>query len=124
MPRTWVLLAIVALILSVGGIWGLHTWYNHNLSSVSTSQKTVFFTVNSGDSKHLIALNLKKAGLIRSVGAFETYLRGNEVQILQAGTYVLNPSMDVKHIVHALAAGDVAKDLLTILPGKLSLIHI
>lgn len=118
MPRTWVLLAIVALILSVGGIWGLHTWYDHNLSPVSNSQKAVFFTVNSGDSKHLIALKLKKAGLIRSTGAFETYLRGNEVQILQAGTYALTPSMDVKHIVRALAVGDVAKNLLTILPGK------
>lgn len=116
--KTWILLAAATIILFVGGVWTLHAWYNHNLSPVSTSHKTVFFTVNSGDSKHTIALNLKKAGLIRNTGAFETYLRGNEVRILQAGTYILTPSMDTKQIVHALAVGDVAKNLLTILPGK------
>ncbi|HEX5448360.1 MAG TPA: endolytic transglycosylase MltG, partial [Candidatus Saccharimonadales bacterium] len=62
---------------------------------------------------------LKQDNLIRSTSAFETYVRGNELfSSLQAGTYALSPSMSVQKIVEKLSNGDVAKNLLTILPGK------
>jgi UPF0755 protein len=45
-------------------------------------------------------------------------LRSNEVDILQAGTYSLSPSMSVSEITDKMVKGDVTKNLLTILPGK------
>lgn len=108
-----------SLLLVIGGVWSLRTWYYHNLGPVSQSQQVTYFTVESGDSLHLIAKNLKQAGLIRNSRIFETYVRGNALyDNLQAGTYVLSPSMSSQEIVNLLVGGKVAKDLLTILPGK------
>jgi UPF0755 protein len=57
--------------------------------------------------------------LIRSSKAFETYVRSNELNDkLQAGTYVLTPSLSTGDIVRKMVIGDVAKNLITILPGK------
>jgi UPF0755 protein len=78
-----------------------------------------YFTVEPGQALHQISVNLKKEGLIRSSGAFETYVRGKEyADKLQAGTYSLNPSLSVQQVVEKMINGDQAKNLLTILPGK------
>lgn len=114
----WAVIVAVIAVIGVGSVLTLHGWYVHELRPVSSSQANVFFTVNQGDTKHQIATNLKHAGLIRSSSAFETYVRGNDVQILQAGTYSFNKSLSVQQMVHAMITGDVAKNLLTILPGK------
>jgi UPF0755 protein len=116
--RLFMLLALAIVAIAVAGVATLRIWYANNLSPVSDSAKSVYFTVESGNSKHEIAVNLKRQDLIRSSKAFETYLRSNEVDILQAGTYSLSPSMDVKTIVNKMAKGEVTRNLLTILPGK------
>ena len=116
--KTWsITLAIISLLL-FGGIWSLRSWYNRNLQPVSSSQTTAYFTVSPGDTRNQIATNLEQAHLIRSAKAFENYVRSNEIQNLQAGTYTLSPSMGVKKIVSIISGGEVAKNLLTILPGK------
>jgi UPF0755 protein len=106
------------LIILIGGVATLRIWYSNNLRPVSSDMTAQYFTVQSGETKHQIALNLQRAKLIRSSKVFETYLRGNEIQILQAGTYLLSPSMSVETIVHKMSKGEVAKNLLTILPAK------
>jgi len=112
-------LAILVTIVAAGGVVGLRVWYNNQLSSVSSSTKTQYFTVQSGTGLNEIADNLKDVGLIRSPKAFETYVRGNELETsLQAGTYTLSPSMSVQQIVKKMVDGDVTKNLLTILPGQ------
>lgn len=118
LKRSPVVLAIlVALIL--GGIAAARVWYTRSLSPVSSSQQIVHLPVESGSSLHQIATNLKARGLIRSTQAFETYVRGkNLFDKLQAGTYNLSPSMTTQQIVNKMVSGDVAKNLLTILPGK------
>jgi UPF0755 protein len=116
--KLFLLLAASVVVLVLGGVATLRIWYANNLRPVSSNTKTVYFTVVSGNSKHEIATNLYRQGLIRSSKAFETYLRSNEVDILQAGTYSLSPSMNVKAIVNKMAKGDVTKNLFTILPGK------
>jgi UPF0755 protein len=64
-------------------------------------------------------LELQQAGLIRSPSAFETYVTVNNFRgKLQAGTYQFSPVMSVYAIVEKMVKGDVAKDLLTVLPGK------
>jgi UPF0755 protein len=96
----------------------LRVWYADNLKPVSGDTKTVYFSVESGESKHAIATGLKKQGLIRNSGAFENYVRSNEIDILQAGTYSLSPSMSAQTIVDKMHKGEVTRNLLTILPGK------
>jgi UPF0755 protein len=109
--------AFIAIIV-VGLVATLRIWYANNLAPVSSDIKQVYFTVEQGETKHQISLGLKNSNLIRSSGAFENYLRSNEVDILQAGTYSLSPSMSVPKIVDKMHKGEVTKNLLTILPGK------
>ncbi|HVO86843.1 MAG TPA: endolytic transglycosylase MltG [Candidatus Binatia bacterium] len=114
-------LILAALILfTVGGIWALRTWYSNSLKPVSvTATNSSYFTVKTGASVHEIATGLQKDGLIRSSKAFETYVRSNELNDkLQAGTYSLSPSMSTNAIVKKMVVGDVAKNLLTILPAQ------
>jgi UPF0755 protein len=115
--RTGVIVALV-LVCLIGGVVVLRSWYTNNLRPVSSSQSIIYFTVASGDSRDKIAENLHRSGLIRSSTAFKNYIRTNEIQNLQAGTYKLSPSMGVAEIVNRMVKGDVAKNLLTILPGK------
>lgn len=116
--RGWFIALAVAILLLVGGVWTLRMWYNRNLQPVSSSLQRVYFTVSPGDTRSEIAENLEKQNLIRSAKAFENYVRSNEIDNLQAGTYILSPSMDVPEIVRKISTGEVAKNLLTILPGK------
>lgn len=98
---------------------GLRTWYEHNLSAVSSQAQSQYFTVAQGSSLHQISVKLKSSGLIRSTRAFETYVRSNELHDkLQAGTYSLSPSLSVKQITKKMVDGEVARNLLTILPQK------
>lgn len=116
--KPWLILVIVVLIV-LGGGWGVRHWYFNNLRPVSSNTGLVYFTVSPGEGMKEIAVNLQHTGLIRSTLAFENYVRGGELQgRLQAGTYKFSQSMSVQQIVHAMVAGDVAKNLLTILPGK------
>lgn len=117
--KHWPVIALVAVLLVAGGVAGLRIWYDHNLRPISSSRVVTYFTIEPGTGVHQIAVNLQGDGLIRSAGAFETYVRSNELHDkLQAGTYALSPSMSVQQIAAKMASGDVAKNLLTILPGK------
>jgi UPF0755 protein len=110
---------VAAIALLIISIIGVRVWYNHNLSPVSSASAPAYFMVDSGNSVHLIARDLHQAGLIRSPQAFETFvISNNYLNKLQAGTYNLSPSMSVKAIVGKMVSGEVAKNLLTILPGK------
>lgn len=112
-------LLIVAIILLVIGTMVVRTIYIDSLKPVSSSTATSYFTVESGANVDQIAKGLKTSGLIKSSGAFKNYVRTNELnEKLQAGTYILSPSLSVQKIVTKMTSGDVAKNLLTILPGK------
>lgn len=116
-----ILAAVILMVVLAlgGGVIGLRSWYNKNLAAVSTSTESRYFTVTSGSSLHQIGVKLKNAGLIRNTRVFETYVRSNELHNkLQAGTYSLSPSMSVSQIVKKMVDGDVAKNLITILPQK------
>jgi UPF0755 protein len=117
-PRFFVIFGAAILIFIVGGVGFLRIWYGDNLKPVSHSSKTVYFTVEKGETKHDIAAGLERSELIRSAKAFETYLRSNEIEILQAGTYTLSPSMSAQDIISKMVNGEVTKNLITILPGK------
>lgn len=113
------MVVVLGILIFAGTAVFLRTWYNHNLSAVSSSTSRQYFTVHQGTSAHQIGLDLYQASLIRNASAFETYVTTNNYRDkLQAGTYGLSPSMNVQTIVNKMVKGDVARDLLTILPGK------
>lgn len=117
--RPWLVISIALILILGGGIIGLRSWYEHSLEPVSSSNSGVYFTVTPGSGLHTVSSKLKNAGLIRSSRAFETYTRSHELpDKIQAGTYILSPSMSVKQIIEKIVNGDVAKNLLTILPQK------
>lgn len=116
--KTWLIAAALTAVLLVGGVVALRSWYSRNLQPVSQSLEKKYFTVSTGDTRTVIARGLEQAGLIRNAKAFENYVRSHQVSNLQAGTYILSPSMDVPEIVKKISSGDVAKNLLTILPAK------
>lgn len=116
-------MAIAAIVLIVAAIGGTTLYvrdkYQQNLRPVSSSIKQVYFTVEKGDTSRQIGDKLERAGLVRSSSAFQWYVRSQEVRDqIQAGTYIIMPSLSVNQIVQKMTSGDVAKNLLTILPGK------
>lgn len=116
--KTWLITMALVAVLLIGGVVVLRGWYSRNLQPVSSSLEKKYFTVSPGDTRAIIAKGLERAGLIRNAKAFENYVRSHQISNLQAGTYILSPSMDVPEIVKKISSGDVAKNLLTILPAK------
>lgn len=93
--------------------------YNKNLQPVSSSKQEVHVTILPGSSSSTIAKQLLGVHLIRSAQTFEWYVNTHNIRDkLQAGTYSFSESMSTGEIAEAIAKGEVATDLLTILPGQ------
>lgn len=117
--KIWRVSAIVLVVLLVISMAFLRMHYENNLKPVSASQRTVTVTIPVGASVTEIAEELKNRDVIKSPWAFEWYVRNHNVRDrLQAGTYNIRPSQSVQDIVNILAQGQVATDLVTILPGQ------
>jgi UPF0755 protein len=117
--RKLIIALAVIIVLAVASYAAAHSWYDQNLAAVAAgSSQTEYFMVAGGSSVNQIASGLKQKGLIRSVEAFKIYMRGRIFGSLQAGTYLLSPSMSTPQIVSKMIKGEVAKNLITILPGK------
>lgn len=117
--RSWPVLVIALIIIVIAGTWAARSWYNRNLAPVSSSTQVVYFPIETGSSLQEIAQDLAHVHLIRSVAAFETYVRGRQLYSkMQAGTYALSPSMSTPDIVNKIVKGEVSKNYVTILPGK------
>ncbi len=81
--------------------------YFFSLSAVSNNQEVVEFIVNEGDSKELIAENLKNAKLIRSKYVTLVYILLSGNTNIQAGEYELDRSMSTQEIISVLASGKI-----------------
>ncbi len=112
------IICIVLLLLAT--VMVLRNEYNKNISPVSSNTNIDIITIPPGSSLPQIASILKKANVIRSVWAFEWYVRndGYASQYIEAGTYSLRQSQDVASIVLELTNGVQASNLVTILPGQ------
>lgn len=119
MSRRLFLLGMLLLaVVVIGSLW-VHRSYNDDLRAVSGDTTTSYVTIASGTPPTDIAQLLYDEGLIRSTDAFQWYITShNERDKLQAGTYRLSPSMSTPEIVTKLVNGEVATDLVTILPGQ------
>ena len=77
-------------------------------SSVAESYSPVNFLIEKGDGVSVISAKLIKNNLISSELYFKIYLWKNKTdKMLQAGDYVLSPSMTMKEIVEYFLNGDV-----------------
>jgi len=82
------------------------------------SQEEIIFSIKKGEGSRDIALNLEKQGLIGWTPVFRLYVltvgvSGN----LQAGEYLISPSMNIPEIAQKFSKGEVIKVKLTIPEG-------
>src|SRR3989344_3938026 len=77
----WLKIGIISVVLIIfivaGAVIAVRRVYYDNLNPVSGSQKSQIITIPIGSSPHEVAVILEKAGVIRSVWAFEWYVRNN-----------------------------------------------
>jgi UPF0755 protein len=115
----YIIVAAIIVVL-VAGVLILRQQYNQNIKAVGSNGNPIVITIKPGSSLPQIADSLKSAGLIKSVWAFEWYVRndGYASQYIEAGTYDLRQNQDVASIVLNLTNGVQASNLVTILPGQ------
>lgn len=84
----------------------------------SASNHPVRFTIAPGTPARLIGQQLQAAGLITDARLFEAYVRANGlVADLEAGAFILSPSMTLAEIVTTLQHAEAASLTLTIPEG-------
>lgn len=117
--KIWLVSLAVVILLVLAAIFFIRRAYDRNLSSISTSERSVVVTIPSGATVQEIGKKLQAQGLIRTAWVFELYVRNNHVRDrLQAGTYSLRPNQSVKEIIDVMTHGKVSVSKVTIYPGK------
>ncbi|MFT4532542.1 MAG: UPF0755 protein, partial [Candidatus Saccharimonadales bacterium] len=80
---------------------------------------SITLEIKTGTTASEIGILLEQNKIIKSSLAFDFYTRvNNNRSDLQAGIYEFRPSQSVQEIVRKLIVGDIASDLVTILPGQ------
>lgn len=93
-------------------------WQGIYLPKTPGSQQEIVFSIKKGEGTKEISFNLKKEGLIKSGLLFRVYTFFNRIsRKLQAGKYLLSPSMTIPEIAKKIVVGDVIKQKITIIEG-------
>ncbi|HMT19242.1 MAG TPA: endolytic transglycosylase MltG [Candidatus Saccharibacteria bacterium] len=113
------LLICLIAILAISTV-SVFMWYQSALEPVNKYDNTpTIITIEKGMNDAQVGSLLDTHGFVSSGLAYEIYVRlGRKSGSIQAGSYTLSKSMGVKRIVDKLSSGEVAVDLITILPGK------
>jgi len=118
-PKILLICLVIAFVMATAAVVAVRKAYTNNLKPVNSSQRSHLVTIPTGSSVREIGVILEKAGVIRKAWAFEWYVRNKDVRDkLLAGTYSLRPNQSVEEIVTILTQGNIATDLVTILPGQ------
>lgn len=114
-------LALFLVILLIAGAAGFYYYqrYQSNLLPFTESvEEASLFTVEKGWTLTRIASELEKAGYIRSAKDFVTYGKLKKTgEKLQAGNYLLSPSMSAEEVMNELVKGQVIVKTFTIPEG-------
>jgi len=104
---------LIILTLSGFFLWqGIYSPKNTSL------EKEVIFNIEKGEGSRDIALNLEKEGLIRWGPVLRVYVLIKGVPgKLQAGSYLLSPSMNISEIVEKFVKGEAIKEKIIIIEG-------
>jgi UPF0755 protein len=82
------------------------------------SSKEIIFSIQKGEGSREIGYNLQTQGLIRFSPLFRIYVLTTGVSLkLQAGDYLVSPSLSLFDMVRKFATGDVMQEKLTIVEG-------
>ena len=118
-PILKILLIILILIIVVAISAVL--WYNISLSGTGQNNELVSIEIPLGSGTNTISNLLKESDLIKSKFAFKIYVKLNNINSFQAGTYEIAKDMSVPEIVEALQTGKVFKESkvkMTFIEGK------
>jgi UPF0755 protein len=114
------LAAIILLIAILGfGVSRGMDWWNLNVNTaISSTNHSVVFHVDPGETPTQIGQDLFNLGLIRNTIAFDLYTRiTNAAAKLEAGVFALNSNMSLAQIVNALQHGKAAQQAITFPEG-------
>lgn len=82
------------------------------------SNQEIVFSIEKGEGSRDIAHNLQRHGIIPSAPFFRLYvLTAGVSHKLQAGDYLLSPSLSLFNMVQKFTTGDVIREKLTIVEG-------
>ncbi len=96
----WLIVLLIITFLFAKG------WWDSQFKSVSSDKTEKSFVIAKGAGVSEIAKKLKQGNLIKSELAFKYYVKQNNLtNKLQAGSYKLSPSMDVKELVEKMQTG-------------------
>ena len=85
-------------------------------SSQSSQEK--LFSFKKGENLFQLAENLRKGDLIKNKIFFEIYvISKGKIRNLQAGEYLLSPSLTIPEITEKFVSGDTIKEKITIVEG-------
>jgi UPF0755 protein len=101
-----ILTVLVLIIIFIGGFF---LWWKNGNSPVNPKDKSQkVFVIPKGTAVREIGNSLKKEGLIRDPVVFFLYIKQNGLdKDVQAGSYKLSPSMDLKTVMDTLRHGTV-----------------
>ncbi len=116
----WLVVVIVPLLLLTGSSFATWQWYQRSIQPYDPANTdTVIVNILEGATEDTIGVELENKQLIRSSAAYRLFVRINRIEgSMQAGGYKLSPSMSVSEIVDIFRRGEVAVDLVTILPAS------
>lgn len=103
------LIAVLAVILAV--IIFFVSFYFSNLKPVDKKDNTLItFIIENGSTLKKVTQDLKDANLIKSENIVYIYAKLNNISNIQAGTYTVKRSMDIKEILEKFQTGDIDKE--------------
>ena len=108
-----VLIIVGLIVIALGSVFA---WYNISISPVDNDDITSHsLEIPMGSGSSTIATKLKNEGLIKNELAFKIYVKLNNINNFQAGTYNLTKNLSVKEIAEILQTGKVnGKDSISI----------
>src|ERR1700730_14339163 len=94
-------------------------WWNFNVNTpISSSNHSIAFHIDLGETPSQVGSDLYTLGLIRSTIAFDLYTRLTDTATkFQAGNFVLNKTMSMAQIVDALQHGKTDQKVITFPEG-------
>jgi len=108
----------ILILLILGGFFIFSVWQVIQLPKEIGATEEKIFSIERGQSFSQIADNLEKEGLIKDSFNFKLYaFSQGYARSLQAGEYLLSPSMTLPEIVGKIVSGDTAQITVTIPEG-------
>lgn len=107
------------IVLIITGLIAFCVWYLGAIKPIDTSDQTrILFKIDAGESVTMISEHLEEKEVIRSASAFMLFTKFHGLEGgLQAGSFVLKPSLSVAEIVDVLRTGKAQEVIITIPEG-------